>query len=134
MSEEQPATAEGEVPTSVVKQSIANSEASEHSDHGKDAIEEDDGDKQEQAMKDGTDGNDIESSMIKKEGASKHEQAMIVSSGRDKEEHRTKSFVVIVACAAALGGLIFGYGTLPWFVLAFFFFLVFHHPAVLRHI
>jgi len=40
---------------------------------------------------------------------SSHEHALLVSSRRDTEDTRTKPFVVIVAIAAALGGLIFGY-------------------------
>ncbi|KAL3933006.1 MAG: hypothetical protein SGARI_003815, partial [Bacillariaceae sp.] len=38
-----------------------------------------------------------------------HSHALTVSSRRDMEDMRTKPFVIIVAMAAALGGLIFGY-------------------------
>jgi hypothetical protein len=55
-------------------------------------------------------GEDIGSSLIKPTGElSEHEQALLVSSRRDMNDTRTKPFVVIVAIAAALGGLIFGY-------------------------
>jgi hypothetical protein len=38
-----------------------------------------------------------------------HQHALLVSSRRDHDDVRTKPFVVTVAIAAALGGLIFGY-------------------------
>lgn len=56
------------------------------------------------------DGGDGGSSLLKTtDEATEHEQAMLVSSHRDMTDTRAKPFVVIVAIAAALGGLIFGY-------------------------
>jgi hypothetical protein len=55
-------------------------------------------------------GGDTGSAMLKPIGEmGDHEKALEVSSGRDMNDTRTKPFVVIVAVAAALGGLIFGY-------------------------
>eukprot|EP00529_Nitzschia_sp_RCC80_P012147 CAMPEP_0113454252 /NCGR_PEP_ID=MMETSP0014_2-20120614/7768_1 /TAXON_ID=2857 /ORGANISM="Nitzschia sp." /LENGTH=561 /DNA_ID=CAMNT_0000345653 /DNA_START=215 /DNA_END=1897 /DNA_ORIENTATION=+ /assembly_acc=CAM_ASM_000159 len=51
-------------------------------------------------------GGDVGSSMITPGDDGSHKK---ISSYRDMEDTRTNSFVVIVACAAALGGLIFGY-------------------------
>ena len=65
-----------------------------------------DNSKQEQPNDDVEVGGDVGASMIKpgEDGSQKR-----ISSYRDMEDTRTKSFVIIVACAAALGGLIFGY-------------------------
>lgn len=55
-------------------------------------------------------GDDVGASLIKSTGdLSDHEQALLISSRRDAEDARTKPFVVTVAVAAALGGLIFGF-------------------------
>ena len=43
---------------------------------------------------------------------SPHDHALTVSSRRDLQDTRTQPFVVIVAVAAALGGLIFVFGAL----------------------
>mmetsp|Transcript_30025 Transcript_30025/g.72878 ORF Transcript_30025/g.72878 Transcript_30025/m.72878 type:complete len:164 (+) Transcript_30025:423-914(+) len=51
-------------------------------------------------------GGDIGASMITPGDDGSHKK---ISSYRDMEDTRTNSFVVVVACAAALGGLIFGY-------------------------
>ena len=51
-------------------------------------------------------GGDVGASVIKPGDDGSHKK---ISSYRDMEDTRTKSFVIVVACAAALGGLIFGY-------------------------
>ena len=65
-----------------------------------------DNSKQEQPNDDMEMGGDVGASMIKPGDDGSHKK---ISSYRDMEDTRTKSFVIVVACAAALGGLIFGY-------------------------
>jgi hypothetical protein len=65
----------------------------------------------ETGSNEGSNNQDVSASLIKQPGQDMpdHEHALLVSSRRDGADTRTKGFVVVVAMAAALGGLIFGY-------------------------
>ncbi|KAL3929314.1 MAG: hypothetical protein SGARI_004783 [Bacillariaceae sp.] len=98
---------------------MADTEAKPYPDADADADDVEQPKAAEETGKTDADGSDkdaaadaaaVGGSLINKSDMEKsHSHALTVSSRRDLEDTRTKPFVVIVAMAAALGGLIFGY-------------------------